>query len=503
MEYLVNAEQMKKYDTITIQDYGVPSLVLMERAALAVVTELESGFDLSKVLVACGSGNNGGDGFAIARLLHLKKIPVTVVFAGKEEALTEETRIQKNICENYGMNILKKWESTEYTCIVDAIFGIGLSRTVTGAYAELITRINESGAKVLAVDIPSGISADTGKIMGSAVEADMTVTFAFRKIGQVLHPGTRWCGRTIVADIGIAVDPEKYGVPDVYSITAKDKGMLPVRKAYSNKGSYGKALIIAGQKNMCGAAVLAAEAAYRMGTGLVQCMTEECNRTIIQSVLPEALLTTYEAETAVSALKKVIGWGTAIAMGPGIGMNQDKEQILKCLLSEAEVPLVLDADALNLLGKDREQLKKCKGSVVLTPHVGEMVRLTGLTKEEILSDILAACRNFAKEYRVICILKDTRTIISDGETVCINQSGCNGMATGGSGDVLSGILTGLLAQGMPPFKASALAVYLHGRAGETAEEKKGNRGMLAGDIVKAIPTQIITDYKGGEKHERL
>lgn len=499
MEYLVNAEEMRRCDQGTIKKYGVESLVLMERAALTVVEELCNGsFDLNRVLVVCGSGNNGGDGFAIARLLYLKNIDTAVVFAGKEESLTEETKIQKKICENYGMNIFKKTDMHEYTCIVDAVFGVGLSREIKGEYACLIQQINASGARVVAVDIPSGVSADTGKVMGTAVRADETVTFAYQKIGQALYPGSQMCGRLCVRDIGITAHGFGRDVPLTYSLTEEDMGVLPVRQAYSNKGTYGKALLVAGQKNMCGAAILAARAAYRAGTGLVRVMTEECNRTAVQVALPEALLSTYDPMNFQPDLDGMRSWPTAVGIGPGIGMSGEKREILELLLRESRVPVVMDADALNLLAREKELLQKRSCQVIVTPHVGEMCRLTGRTKQEITGDLIGTCRSFARENGVICVLKDARTVISDGREVCINQTGCSGMATGGSGDVLTGLLTGLLAQGMEPFLAAKSAVYLHGKAGELAESRMGARGMLAGDIACALP-EILDKYRACAK----
>lgn len=491
---------MKECDRVTIEEYGVPSLVLMERAALAAVDCLTDGsFCLERVLVVCGSGNNGGDGFAIARLLWERNVAVAVLFAGKEEALSKDARIQKNICENYGMNIGTNLEAAEYTCIVDAIFGVGLSREIKGHYKELIEKINTASAEVLAVDIPSGISADNGHVMGTAVRAKRTVTFAFAKLGQMLYPGAAYCGELVVKDIGITCKSFRREFPSVFFMESEDLCRLPQRTAYANKGTYGKALIVAGQKNMCGAACLAGEAAYRMGTGLVKICTEECNRTIVQAKLPEALLFTYEKEIGGEQTDALLSWPTAAGVGPGLGTGEGKWELLRLLLSGGSYPLVLDADALNLLAGRVDELKKCRRPIIVTPHIGEMVRLTGLTKEEILANLVETCRGFAREYGVICILKDARTVISDGREACINRTGTDGMATGGSGDVLTGILTGLLAQGVGAFTAAKLAVWIHGRAGEMAAERLGRRGMLAGNILEEIPKILRAEERENEK----
>lgn len=484
MEYLVNAAQMKEFDRRTIEDYGVPSLVLMERAALAVVQELENGeFNLHRTIIVCGSGNNGADGFAVARLLALKNIDVAVLFTGKEESLTEEAKIQKKICENYGINIHKNSDLSEYTCIVDAIFGVGLSRPLTEGYAEIVQSMNHAGAKILAVDIPSGISADTGAVMGAAVRADKTVTFGFRKIGQVLYPGTEYCGMTVVSDIGISQHSVGTNVPLIYTMT---DAKLPPRTRYSNKGTYGKAFLIAGQRDMAGAACLAATACLRMGTGLMRVATEECNRTIIQNVLPEAMLTTYGADILERDWRELLQWSDAVAIGPGLGTSAQKKMLLEQIVTHTDAPLVLDADALNLVSEHPALLRRAGKNWVITPHVGEMARLTGQTIAQIAADIPGTCRRFAAKHGLICILKDAVTAVSDGREVYLNTTGCSGMATGGSGDVLSGMLTGLLAQGMEAFQAAKTAVYLHGKAGEAAQRKLGARSMLAGDIAAAL-----------------
>lgn len=490
MKYLVNAQEMQRCDRVTIEEYGVPGLVLMERAALAVADSLMDGaFCMDKVLVVCGSGNNGGDGFAVARILMERNVETAVLFAGKEESMSEAARIQKKICENYGMNFVSKIDIHEYTCIVDAIFGVGLSRKIEGRYQTLIEQINEASGKVVSVDIPSGISADSGRVMGTAVCADRTVTFSFAKLGQALYPGAAYCGKIVVRDIGITEKSFRGKFPGAYYLEREDMRRLPRRTRYSNKGTYGKALLVAGQKNMCGAACLAGEAAYRTGTGLVKIFTEECNRVIVQEKLPEALLSTYESPDTLE--ESVFQWPSAAGIGPGFGTGPEKWETLCLFLEKCACPLVLDADALNLLSGRIEKLRERRTSVVVTPHVGEMERLTGIPKSAILEDLPGICRRFAEEYGVICVLKDTRTVISDGREICINLTGTDGMATGGSGDVLTGILTGLLAQGMEPFAAAKLAVWIHGSAGELAAKRLGRRGMLAGDLLQEIPTVLL------------
>jgi NAD(P)H-hydrate epimerase len=369
---------------------------------------------------------------------------------------------------------------------------VGLSRDIKEPYAGVIRQINESTRPVLAVDMPSGISADTGQVLGVAVRAAKTVTFAFAKTGQILYPGADYCGEVLVRHVGITERGFGDERPKRFYLESADLSKLPPRHPYSNKGTYGKALLVAGQRHMAGAACLAGEAAYRMGCGLVKICTESCNREIMQTRLVEALFSPYD-EQPLS-----LEWPSAIGIGPGLGTDDEKWEILKKTLTETVCPVVVDADGLNLLAGRKEVLKEHKGTVLVTPHIGEMMRLTGKTKEALLRNLPEACRSFAEAYGVICILKDTRTVISDGKNICINRTGCDGMATGGSGDVLTGMITGLLASGMDGFEAACLAVWIHGKAGEEAAGRLGRRGMLAGDLLDEIP-KIMQKAERGEK----
>ncbi|MDO4452884.1 MAG: NAD(P)H-hydrate dehydratase [Eubacteriales bacterium] len=497
MEYLLKSDEMKQLDQAVIEEVGIPSAVLMERAALAATEALEQYFPLKKVLVVCGSGNNGGDGFAVARLLHLKKKDVTILFAGNEMSCTPETALQKKICEKYQIPICRNWKNDEYTSIVDAVFGIGLSRTIEGNYRELIEHINIHPAKVLAIDIASGICADTGEVLGTAVRADMTVTFAYKKIGHVLYPGAEYCGKILKREIGISPEATGRRLPHCYTYDKGDLCRLPKRYAYSNKGTYGRALLIAGSKNMSGAAYFSGMAAYRVGTGLVQIFTESCNRNILQQILPEAILATQNWEkTDQKKTIKELEWADAAAIGPGFGISEQKRRILFEIIKNMYRPLVIDADGLNLLADQLEILKEKKGPVIVTPHIGEMSRLIKKTRQEIIADLIGTAAAFAREYHVICVLKDTRTVVTDGKDVYINQSGNHGMAAGGSGDVLTGMITGLLAQKMEPFEAAKLGVYLHGLAGDEAKKEMGAYAMTATDILNQIgKVQKTEEYR--------
>lgn len=493
MRVLVNSAQMRQCDSNTIQHYGVPSLVLMERAALGVVEEIEKQVDVGgNILVVCGTGNNGGDGFAIGRILAQRGYAVTFVLAGNKERVSEETKQQIKICLAYGANILDAIPDKKYDVVVDAVFGIGVNREIQGNYYEIIQQMNQQKAWKVAVDIPSGIHTDTGEVMGIAFKADMTVTFAFEKIGIMIYPGAAYAGTVVVKDIGIGKESFLEEKVMAYCLEKSDIYSVPKRLDYSNKGTYGKVLVAAGHKNMAGAAFFSGKAAYATGAGLVKVYTEESNRTIIQELLPEAVLETYEInkeieENIEDELKSSLEWANVIVAGPGMGTDKMSETIIKIILKNAKVPVILDADGLNIVSHHKEWLKERNMPLIVTPHLGEMARLTEKSIFDIQKQLLQVAGEFAEEYNVICVLKDARTAIAlpDG-TKFINTSGNNGMATAGAGDVLTGVIAGLLAQKMETTQAAPLGVYLHGTGADWMIEQTGTYGMMAQDIIEGV-----------------
>ena len=325
MRDIVTAQEMKDLDRNTIENAGVLSLVLMERAALKTVEEMKKRWkqeDREKVLVVCGSGNNGGDGLAIARLLHLQGISVSFYFPGKEEKMTPETAKQMEIARNYEVPQVHNLNPGEYTTIVDAIFGVGLARPVEGIYAQILRELNQASAFKVAVDLPSGIDADNGQELGTAFRADLTVTFAFRKRGLCFYPGRMYAGEVVVADIGIYKDS---GYPvSVHSVEQNDLSLLPERVPYGNKGTFGKVLLVAGSPGMCGAAYLSAAAALKCSAGMVKIQTVEENRIPLQTLLPEAMIT---CEFDESANQKMMDWCDVLVIGPGLGVSgQSRER---------------------------------------------------------------------------------------------------------------------------------------------------------------------------------
>lgn len=509
MRYILTAEQMKASDTATINEIGIPSLVLMERAALRCVEVMkEEQIDLTKPLVVCGSGNNGGDGFAVARLLYEEGYLPEIAFVGNRNSRSEETRTQMEILENLGMSYGNSLPDAEYSVIIDAVFGIGLSREVKGHYRDVIERMNRyKGAKV-AIDIASGISADTGQVLGCAFRADLTVTFAYGKLGQYLFPGSTFSGKTVVRPIGIKNMALENSTEVSYMFESSDlKNRMPKRYADSNKGTYGRVLLIAGSKGMSGAAYLAAKAAYLTGAGLVRIYTEESNRQILQQLLPEAVLTTYiepdkagemQAGKAVEEqTAELLGWADVVCIGCGLGVSECSKALLKTVLKNNAKPCVIDADGLNILAgfsaEEKIQYRLNEKCYILTPHMKEMSRLTGETVENLKKERKKLLREFVKKVHVVCALKDSRTLVAaPDKALYLNTTGNSAMSKGGAGDVLAGVITGLLAQGLAVYEAASLGVYLHGLAGDAARDKKGGYSVLAGDIAEALAEILLT-----------
>lgn len=485
MEYLPNGAQMKEADRYTIQELFTPSLTLMERAAAACADWIKkTGQDTAHICVVCGSGNNGGDGFAIARIFAEEGRRVTAVMAGNPEHLTEEAAYQKKLFEETDGILCDDFPEDEYSIIIDALFGVGLSREVTGKYSEMILRMNASSGYKVAVDIPSGVSSDTGKVLGNAFRADATVTFQARKAGLLFEPGKSCAGKVITADIGISEHTFKEDFKVACMPEQCDyRKLLPERKPDSNKGTYGKVLMIAGSKGMSGAAYLNALGAYRAGAGLVKIYTAEENRVILQGQLPEAVITTYELFDERELLK-LLNWADTVCIGSGLGMSEKSRKILRTVIENTEVPCVIDADGLNLIAENKKYKNVLRErKVILTPHMKEFSRLTGKSVEEIQNNRSDILRTYTKETGVTCILKDARTLVLSGnKRICVNPSGCAAMAKAGSGDVLAGIVTGFLAQGVKEEDAAVLGAYLHGRAGEYAARVRGRYSILAREI---------------------
>lgn len=496
MEYIVNACEMKEIDRRTIEEIGVLSMVLMERAAYSVFEEIKKRADKnSRILIVCGNGNNGADGVALSRMLCLEGYNVTVYEVGNSAHYTDDMRTQMKIAHKIGVNIVNETNICEYNVIVDAIFGIGLSRDVEGRYKDIIKKINSSDAYKISVDIPSGINSSTAGIMGIAIKADMTVTFGAVKVGNILYPGAEYSGKVIVADIGFPqfVIDSKAGNKRILNDDDIAK-KIPPRKKNSNKGTYGKLLVVAGSVNMCGAAYLCAKAAYRMGTGLVRVFTPDENRVIMQTLLPEAVLETYKGEPDVGRIDKFISESDCIVCGPGMGTGENTKILVSRVLASGK-KTILDADALNQISKDNELNNLFHKDVVITPHVGEFSRLIDVDKDEIKKKPFEYATSYAEKYGITCVLKDARTITAcaDGSSY-VNVSGNPGMSKGGSGDVLAGVIAALVCQGVQVCDAASVGVAIHGRAGDIAAKKHGEYAMIASELVDSIK-EVMKQYE--------
>ncbi|MGF0034510.1 NAD(P)H-hydrate dehydratase [Bariatricus sp. SGI.154] len=488
MRYLVNGLQMKQADQYTIQELGIPSMELMERAALRCVEVMEEEkLDLSSPCIVCGSGNNGGDGFAIARLLAGRNHPAKVCFVGDVSHCTDETRSQMHMLREIGVEICNEFEDGEYSIIIDAIFGVGLSREIQGRYFQIIQRMNETSGIKFAVDMPSGISSDQSNILGIAFKADITVTFQAEKLGLAFYPGKEYAGRVIIADIGISMEKTSVDKQAAYTLEREEyQRILPIRKADSNKGTYGRLLIIAGSKGMSGAAYLNAKAAYMTGAGLVRIYTPEENRMILQQQLPEAIVTAYDHYDKEELLG-LLDWADIICIGSGLGLSEQSEKILRITLTHAEVPCLIDADGLNLLAKHREYIDSIKTDIIITPHMKEMSRLVSLSVEELKRGRMEILEEYVKQYHWTCVLKDSRTVVASLDShPYVNLSGNAAMAKAGSGDVLAGVIAALMAQGLGCHDAAVLGTYLHGRAGDYARAAKGSYSVLARDLIEYL-----------------
>ena len=492
MKKILTPDEMKGADEAAIC-LGLPSLLLMERAALSVMQVIEEEeLDTSDVCIVCGTGNNGGDGAALARLFAERGKKADVLFPCGTARVSEQMKVQLRLLEYYGVAAVSEYEKGRYTLVIDALFGIGLCREVRGTAAAVIESINEDDAFVLALDIASGLDGNTGKVCGTAVRADMTVTFAAAKRGHFLNDGRAFTGDLHIMEVGIPLEPVKG--PDVArAIEDEDLERLPLRDRTGNKGTFGKLLVVAGSAQICGAAYFAAAAALKSGIGMVRIFTHEKNRSALSVLLPEALITGWTEETYTEELlKEAYDWADACVAGPGLSRDETAAAILSDLFDLGTKPLVLDADACNILAEHPELYQKIRAPFIVTPHMGEMKRLAGMSIGEIRSDPVGTAGAFAGKHGCTVVLKDASTITAypDG-AVYINTSGSSALATAGSGDVLSGLVGSfVLRYGGCGLPVEAMAVHYHGRLGEAAAEELTEDAVTAGSLVEYLGKHI-------------
>ena len=509
---LVSAEQMRGLDRHTIGDLGVPGEVLMESAGRAVVESvLALRSDDAPVVLVCGAGNNGGDGLVAARHLHQLGVPVRVVLLGDPARLRGDAAANAKRARAVGLDFEgERWRAPHAGVLVDAIFGTGLARDVSGAPATSIERINgartRDPVRVLAVDLPSGICSDTGQVRGAAVEADATLTLGLPKLGLLLPPGRAHAGCIEVARIGIADEaPGVRSAAEVWT-RAGVGARLPARPLAGHKGTFGHALIVAGSEGKTGAAALAAEGASRIGAGLVTIGCPAGVHDILEVKCTEAMTSplpdTQNRGLAASAEQGVLALAAtrdAVGLGPGIGRDEETLELVRAVTKRLEAPLALDADGLIAFAGDLALLEGRRAPTVLTPHPGEAAALLGSSAAEVNADRPAAARELAASTGATVLLKGAATLTaSAGGDIVVNPTGGPILGSGGTGDVLLGLVAGLLAQGETPEAAAALAAYVHGAAADGFAEPLGDAGLLAGELASAVPETVAALRAGPE-----
>lgn len=500
------AQQMREIDAAAETLGNIPGIVLMENAAIACVRELEKSFDLSKATVAvfCGKGNNGGDGLAIARHLYNSGVSVKIYLVNGND-FSGDAKINYDIVNamDIPLDSVADTEGFEYVIrsydiVIDAIFGTGINAAVRGLAFELIKLINENARYVLSVDVPSGINSNSGDICGICINADKTVTFAAYKIGMFMYPAADSVGEIVIADISI---PDHVINSQNIQINVTDsefvKKLMKKRDNNTHKGDYGKILIIAGSVGMSGAAYLSAQAALKSGGGLVTLACPASVNSVLESKTTEVMTMPLQDKDghidymSSSSILSVIDSFDAILIGPGLGRSQDAQNIVKAVLKSSKVPVVVDADAIFAFSNDSDILRECSCDLIFTPHSMEMSRLTGLDVSYIEENRIDVSKEFCEESGATLLLKGHHSVVTaQSLEQYINNTGNPGLATGGSGDVLAGIVVSLAARGIDCAKAAAAAAYIHGSAGDIAMERYGQESMSAENVLECLPDAL-------------
>ncbi|MGL4345145.1 MAG: NAD(P)H-hydrate dehydratase [Cellulosilyticaceae bacterium] len=493
---IVTKEQIRAIDHNAIHEYGVPSVLLMEHAAYSVYKELNK-LPKGHIVIVCGLGNNGGDGLALARQLKLwSEHQVSIMMMGPKDKLSQDAKIYFEICRSMGMALVEYNSKTDYDdlfdsadYLVDALLGTGLSKPVRGDFYHIIEAMNQVKKPVISIDIPSGICADTGRILGIAIKATQTITFALPKIGLCIYPGVSYCGQMICADIGIPPQIIETMETEVEMTTVADVSKwIPKRSMRSNKGTYGKVLVIGGQKGMSGAVTLAAHSTLKIGAGIVSVAVPRTIHDILEQKLTETMTIPladvggHIGIDAITEIQAIIENYSHVVIGPGIGRSKEVTQVLKAVL-DSQKPCVIDADGLYALKPILEEIKERQAPIVITPHPGELSHLIEVPVEAILDAPLECTKQFANDYGITVVCKIERTIISDGKKSWINTTGNSGLAKGGSGDVLAGMVGGMMAQGLDALRAAVFAVYCHGMAADLLCERGSMQTLMASDLI--------------------
>jgi len=509
---VVTSEKMREMDNRAIKEFGIPGVVLMENAGRGAMEKILAYYpDVvgDDVLVVCGPGNNGGDGFVVARHLANFNCNVRCCLLSAPSKLSSDAQINFKIAKSMGIEVFEFTDEGKLPhfldmlygahLVVDALFGTGLKKEVAGLHKKVIEAINNSGSHVVSLDVPSGLNADTGRPLGVAIEADLTITFALPKVGLLIFPGVDYAGELELVDIGMPQKIYDEANIDTFLIERwQIIDLFPPRYENTHKGDYGHLFVLAGSTGFTGAATMTCESAARAGTGLVTLGIPKSLNPILENKLLEVMtLPLPETENgalnkdAFEIIKRACERKTAIAIGPGLGLEPSTQMLVRDVVSKMQLPMIIDADGLNAISAQPEVLRKRRAPTILSPHPGEMARLIGFDTQKVKDDRITVARGFAKKYGCYVVLKGARSIVATPEgKMYINPTGNPGMATGGTGDLLTGMIGGFLAEGMKPLEASLAGVYIHGACGDEAALKFGERGLLARDILNEIPNLL-------------
>jgi NAD(P)H-hydrate epimerase len=519
--YLVTADEMREMDRRTIEIFGIPGRVLMENAgreACRILLEYFAGHTKRRIGVIAGRGNNGGDGFVIARYLANSGARVNVYLLAKSTSLRGDAAANFNLLTPLGIPVVELPDKTKFSkhktamrrmdLWVDAILGTGLKSDIKGYFSEVIDFLNRLDKPILAVDVPSGLNADTGQPCGNCIQSRATVTFAFAKIGHMQYPGADYCGKLSIVDIGIPNTIAAKVAPRQYLLTPERiRTYFQPRPPDTHKGRTGHLLVLAGSTGKTGAAAMTAMSALRAGAGLVtlgapRSLNQALEARVLEAMtepLPESR-TGILGDSAFRTIMELLSGKKCLALGPGLGQAAETQKLVCRIIKNSTVPVVVDADGLNGLAGNLQILSPLKIPVILTPHPGEMARLIDMPVSHIQQNRINTSRELALRFRVHVVLKGAGTVIAhpDGR-VFINPTGNSGMASGGMGDALTGMIAGFLAQGFMPEAAAHAGVYLHGSAADALAQKVGPFGFLAHEVMNAIPGEIKTLMAGRSK----
>ena len=494
--YIMSKKNCSNIDKQTIDEYNMPGIILMENAAEQIFRNIRTLGN--RYIIFCGNGNNGADGLAIGRKLIFDNKDVLFILLKPRKNPTEEFQVNFNILKSLKVNMMiiddiDKLDEIQhliedFPIVIDSIFGIGLDRKLNDFYFKIIDIINNSNKKIIAVDVPSGLDADSGRPLGSAVKAHITYTVEVIKKGFIEYSALEYLGALKVIQIGIPENVKQANDENIYVLSRESySNKLIKRKIYGHKGDYGRAVLVAGSIGYLGAARLATESCIRSGAGLITLITSSEGRKLLSGSLIEGMLATLEDNEKV---KYLVSKADAVAFGPGIKEDEESMKLLEEIIIDSPSSIIIDAGGINLLSKNKKCLCSVKDKVILTPHPGEMARLIGKDISYVEKNRIECSRAFAKQYKCIVLLKGYNTVITDGKNVFINKTGNSKMASGGMGDTLTGIITALVAQGYSNMDATLLGAYIHGLAAEYSARDRYS--IIARDLIESIPFVMET-----------